>query len=108
MSPPAIHYKILPYEEKFSAFPGVFQCPWDIFSVPWGTFSAPRIFSVPPGAHRDSAFFTLVSALNVFTPSSTALSTSSITLSVDPRIMIVDMALSSASEGQENVYMNLV
>lgn len=40
---------------------------------------------------------TLVSTLKVFTPSSTALSMSSIRLSVDPRMSIVEMAPSSFS-----------
>lgn len=40
---------------------------------------------------------TLVSTLKVLTPSSTALSTSSMRLSVEPRITIVEMAPSSLS-----------
>lgn len=43
---------------------------------------------------------TLVRALNVLTPSSMALSMSSITLSVDPRMTMVDTALSSESESK--------
>ena len=59
----------------------------------WGRIRHP----LPP-CWGSSTVLTLVRALKVLTPSSSARSTSSITLSVDPRMITVAMGLSSIAE----------